>query len=204
VELTNIVAALAKVRQFPFASSAQGNAPKRSEGMEQLADVFETYEGMNRALVKALRASVASVMQSLKSSPQAFGALHRELKSLAARHEEAVEQYTAHRQQANKSRAPTLPPFGLINPELIRIIDEPKDPASPSTSILKIILACLAAGIGLGVGLAALAEQIDDTLYDARNLSRLTGVDLVIAMPKLDPHSKGLDDAFAPPDAAPT
>ena len=65
---------------------------------------------------------------------------------------------------------------------------------SPATSILKIIVACMAAGIGLGVGMAALAEQFDDTIYDARDLGRLSGIDVVIQLPKLDPQSKELMD----------
>ncbi|MGI9424904.1 MAG: hypothetical protein ACR2PA_17030 [Hyphomicrobiaceae bacterium] len=197
VELTNIVATLAQARQFPLGATS-GVGPQRTAQVKRLEVLFEYYEGLNTSLVQAQRASVAAVQQSLQSAQSASGPVYQELQSLEARYNEAVEQYTAHRAQANKSKAPALPPFGLINPELIRIIDEPYDPVSPTSSVLKIVLACLAAGIGLGVGLAALAEQIDDTLYDAGGLNRLSGIDVVIPLPKMDPQSKELDRIYNP------
>ena len=198
IELTNIVAMLARARQFPLHVSSGVGGPKRSAGMKQLKELFENYEAVNKSLVEGLRSNVAVTEKRLRSSNLAFGPVHQDLRRLVARYTEAVDQYRAHRAQSNKSKAPSLPPFGLINPELIRIIDEPKDPVSPSNSILKIIVACLVAGIGLGAGLAALSEQIDDTLYDARELGRLSGIDVVIRVPKIDPQSGELDRPSAP------
>ena len=195
IELTNVAATLAQARQFRFGTVGQGVDERRSERLRELDALFQNYETVNRSLVSAQRSAITRIEQGLKAAQLDNAPLYQELRRVEARFNESVDQYSAHQAQANKSRAPTLPPFGLINPELIRIIDEPRDPVSPATSILKILLACLAAGIGLGVGLAALAEQIDDTLYDARDLGRLTGVDVVIQLPMLDPNMREIEMA---------
>ena len=193
VELNTILSSLSQSRRSSLYAGSNSDSGTLAQTGE-LERLLQAYEDVHSSLVEVQRSTIAAINLALKSSQSASGPVHLELVALKARHNEAVEQFKAHMAQAKKSKAPALPPFGLINPELIRVVDEPHDPVSPATSILKIILACAAAGIGLGVGMAALAEQFDDTIYDARDLGRLSGIDIVISLPEMDKHSKEQDD----------
>ncbi len=121
-------------------------------------------------------------------------AIFQEWLSLDARFNEAMTQYDAHQKRSRKASGPALTPFGLIAPESIRIIDEPRDPTLPTTSLLKIILACLMGGIGLGVSLAAIAEQLDDRVYEGRELEGIAGAENVFRIPHIEGDRNLADD----------
>jgi uncharacterized protein involved in exopolysaccharide biosynthesis len=167
----------------------------RTGPLKELAADVAAYQALGLELA-ALRTANARTLALSLLQPQAGAAdgktqslysdLHNQWEGLAARYAESVEQYDNHLKRAKKASGLSVTPFGLIAPESIRIIDEPRDPALPTTSLLKIIVACLAAGVGLGLGLAALAEQMDDRLYDSRGLGKLTGVDAVFKVPLID------------------
>lgn len=140
--------------------------------------------GNARTLALTLLQSQASAADD--KTKALYGGLYSDWEGLAARYAEAVEQYNNHVKRAKKASGPGMTPFGLVAPESIRIIDEPHDPELPTTSLLKILVACLGAGVGLGAGLAALAEQFDDRIYDSRGLSKLTGVDAVFKIPLIE------------------
>jgi len=202
-EMTKIIATLTQAKQYPLRFSSGNATSTLPQDMQQLVAFLDSYQETNKSLNKALRTLVAITETNLQSSNLAVSPTHQEFENLVSRYNENRRQLATHSARAGNARAPTLPPFGLINPELIRIIDKPQDPTSPATSILKIIIACMAAGIGLGIGLAALAEQVDDTLYETRGLSHLTGIDLVIPMPMADP-TKDVVLASAPIPSPPT
>lgn len=163
----------------------------RISALKEIAAEADAYRALGLEMARLRTEKAQGIARTIKqsgaiASDKEVAALYNEWESLAARYTEALEQYDNHLKRAKKSISPSAVPFGLIAPESIRIIDEPRDPALPATSALKILVACLAAGIGLGVGLAALAEQFDDRIYDPRSLRKITGVDAVFRVPVID------------------
>jgi len=67
----------------------------------------------------------------------------------------------------------------LRAPELIRIVDPPRDPEFPTRSPLIYLLAALAAGAVLGLGLASIAEFLDTRLRDPEDFSEIAGVPVI-------------------------
>lgn len=172
----------------------------RINALKELAIDAENYRSVGVQIARLRTEQAQALAQSLKqtvatTTDKKLIALYGEWESLAARYAEAVEQYDNHLKRAKKSMGPSATPFGLIAPEQIRIIDEPRDPALPITSVLKILVACIGAGLGLGAGLAVLAEQLDGTIYDSRGLSALTGVDAIYKIPKIDVDSEAGSDS---------
>lgn len=162
-------------------SSAHWNA------LRDLDAEHEAYLAVGAELAKAVLAHARLVAQSVPQTQSGPAqAIYQEWLSLDARYSEAMTQYDAHQKRSRKAAGPTLTPFGLIAPDSIRIIDEPRDPALPTTSLLKIILACLVGGVGLGVSFAAIAEQMDERVYESRVLENIAGADRVFRIPRID------------------
>jgi uncharacterized protein involved in exopolysaccharide biosynthesis len=67
----------------------------------------------------------------------------------------------------------------LRAPELIRIVDPPRDPDFPTRSPIVYLFAALAAGILLGLGLASIAEFLDTSLRDPEEFSEVAGAPLI-------------------------
>ncbi len=160
-------------------AGAPGGDVQRTTALNALETQLEAYNSFNRELSESLL-----VAQKLRETSSGSSAVEVERQRLTARLAEATALYGAHQVRAQKSTGPGSTPFGLIAPEAIRIIDEPRDPVSPVTSILKIILACLGAGIGLGIGLAAIAEQLDDRIHSPAVLEQLSGVPVLAHLPR--------------------
>lgn len=159
----------------------------RIEALSALGADAAALRKVDREISDLLKNRARDLAQSLKSSTtsqdQTTTALLSEWTGLEGRYSEAVDQYDSHMERSKKGSGPALTPFGLIAPDSIRIIDEPRDPELPTTSLLKILVACIGAGVGLGAGLAAMAEQFDDRIYDSRGLAKITGVDTVFRLP---------------------
>ncbi|WP_394885674.1 hypothetical protein ACG873_01115 (plasmid) [Mesorhizobium sp. AaZ16] len=64
-------------------------------------------------------------------------------------------------------------------PELIRIVDPPRDPEFPTRSPKVYLFAALAAGILLGLGLASIAEFLDTSLRDPDEFSEVAGAPVI-------------------------
>jgi hypothetical protein len=64
-------------------------------------------------------------------------------------------------------------------------------------------VACIGAGIAIGIGLAALAEQLDGRIYNPSDFARLTGLPLITSLPKLHrgapAEAQGAQSAMAYP-----
>lgn len=196
--LSEAIADEIRLAQARPARQSAGMLPTSSAQMNALRELeaeHEAYLAVGADLGKAVLASARVVAQSL---PQAQSgpaqAIYQEWLSLDARFNEAMTQYDAHQKRSRKASGPTLTPFGLIAPESIRIIDEPRDPTLPTTSLLKIILACLVGGIGLGVSLAAIAEQLDDRVYEGRGLEGIAGAENVFRIPHIEGDRNLADD----------
>lgn len=67
----------------------------------------------------------------------------------------------------------------LRAPELIRIVDPPRDPEFSTRSPIVYLFAALAAGILLGLGLAGIAEFLDTTLRDPDEFSEAAGAPVI-------------------------
>jgi capsular polysaccharide biosynthesis protein len=172
-----------------------GGAADRIVTLKELAADVSAYQSVGLEIAELQTENARAMAQSLRQlqgdstddkTKKLRDELYGEWERTATRYSEAMEHYDKHVKRAKKGSGPSLTPFGLIAPESIRIIDEPHDPALPSTSALKIIIACLAAGLGLGAGLAALAEQLDDRIYSSRGLNTLAGVDAVFKLSRID------------------
>lgn len=195
---TNIAQILASEQRLQSVRLQSGlgtapTSPQRTMLLKDLENQLEGYQALSTDLSKAQLERAQLISEKLKDLPPGQADTYKEWQSLDARFKEAMAQYDAHQQRAKKATGPSATPFGLIAPESIRIIDEPRDPVSPTTSLLKIVLACIGAGIGMGVGLAALAEQLDDRVYDARDLTAMEGVETVIRLPRLDSDSTAME-----------
>lgn len=190
--------------------SSRSHANRLEEPSERVASLKgltaenDALRELGLEIAQLRSASALSTAQALQQSQASaadeqtkatYKALYNEWELLAGRYADAVDQYDKHVQRAKKAGGPGLTPFGLIAPESIRMIDEPRDPALPTTSLLKILVACLGAGIGLGAGLAMLAEQLDDRIYDSRGLAKLTGVDAVFRVPLIQVEADSGSDA---------
>lgn len=181
------------------ASRIQSSGPlaglsQRLDGLRDLKSKLDAHRALGLETSAVMIGNARTMAQSLRAATPQTGAqagdqsekriaLEREMASLDARYAEALDQYDKHVKRAKKGSGPSITPFGLIAPDSIRIIDEPRDPALPTTSLLKILVACLGAGVGLGIGLAALAEQLDDRIYDSRGLDTLTGTAAMFRVP---------------------
>jgi HPt (histidine-containing phosphotransfer) domain-containing protein len=67
----------------------------------------------------------------------------------------------------------------LRAPELIRIIDPPRDPEFPTRSPMIYFLAALAASALLGLGLAVVSQFLDTRLRDPDDFSEVTGAPVI-------------------------
>jgi uncharacterized protein involved in exopolysaccharide biosynthesis len=184
-----------RVASARSASSQLEVSSDRIAALKDLSAEVDSYRALGMELAQlrigTARTLALTLLQSQASAANdktkaLYGGFYNEWEGLAARYAEAVEQYDNHVKRAKKASGPGMTPFGLVAPESIRIIDEPHDPELPTTSLLKILVACLGAGVGLGAGLAALAEQFDDRIYDSRGLGELTGVDAVFKIPLIE------------------
>ena len=111
----------------------------------------------------------------------AYEELQRELRSLEQQTQGAREVYEdlSRRYPANGFSAGS----GILNAAgRIKIVDPPKDPISPTSSRLKLILAGAAAGILLGIVLAWAAEIFDTTIYDTEDLVSAAGLPVLAVL----------------------
>lgn len=178
-----------ELRSFSRSKDAEefGTLSERLGQLKELESRLAEYRAVGLEIANLKLGSarrMAASLDQVKGNPQDPPELLKsELALIESRYAESVDQLAKHVKLAKRGTGPSLTPLGLIAPDSIRIIDEPRDPETPTTSILKILLACIAAGLGMGGGLAVLAEQLDDRIYDRRNLASLTGIDVIYRVP---------------------
>jgi capsular polysaccharide biosynthesis protein len=71
-------------------------------------------------------------------------------------------------------------------PERIKVIDRPFEPTAPIKPMTMIFaLAGIAAGLALGIGLAALFDLMDGSLRGIRATEKLLGVPVLARLPRI-------------------
>ena len=76
-------------------------------------------------------------------------------------------------------------------PERIKVIDRPYEPTAPTKPMTMLFaLAGIAAGIALGIGLAALLDLMDGSMRSIRGTEKLLGVPVLARLPRGKPAVK--------------
>ena len=123
------------------------------------------------AEVKVLMRSVETAQRSARQAApieQQIVMLEREL----AEARQNYESYTRRHARANSGRT-----GGILNaPERIRLIDAARDPDFPATTGIRYAIVAMLAGLVLGLGLAAVAEMIDQTVRRPEELEEVSGL----------------------------
>jgi uncharacterized protein involved in exopolysaccharide biosynthesis len=169
---------------------AEGAVPAAAKNGAEVARLDRAAVDKLRQLVAAYKSARAGVAQAqaelgrVRDANSAAHALRQERQQIEARLAEATTLYETHERRAGATLGRSVSPLGLAAPERIRIIDEPRDPVAPMTSIFKILVAFMVAGVAIGIGLAGLAEKLDGRIYSPSAFAELTGLPLVTSWPK--------------------
>lgn len=102
-------------------------------------------------------------------------ALARDLDEARALHDSYMTRYGG---QVSRSSGLTF-----AAPERIKLVDLPTDPTVPVGSLRVFLLLGLVGSIGLGLGLALLAEMLDPRLRSARQVTALTQLPVLARLP---------------------
>lgn len=141
--------------------------------------------GAAESRVAALNGQIekqTQVVTSLQRTVATYAPLENQLKTLEAELQKAKNDHESFSKRfavPNSGRAQGL----LRAPERIKLIDAPRDPEFPTNSVMKIVMAALLLGVGLGVALAFAAEYLDGTVRYTRELEALTGVPVIARLP---------------------
>ncbi|WP_414475755.1 hypothetical protein [Microvirga sp. M2] len=140
----------------------------------------------------SLRQSLASQTQGLGSNASALSermTRSRELQERIATLDKVIavarETYENYRNRFSGTNA--VRSVGILKaPELIRIVDPPRDPSSASRSRFVYVLSGITAGGLIGLGLAFVAERLDQRIRHADEASEATGLPVLAVVPDRD------------------
>jgi uncharacterized protein involved in exopolysaccharide biosynthesis len=172
------------IAALPAEGTGQAGQPA---GTDQAAD--ERVQNLLRLKsLLPLRHNLASEMQGLGSDATAlnermirFRELQERLVTLDREIAAARESYDSYQKRFSGTNA--VRSIGILKaPELIRIVDPPRDPATASRSRLLYILSGITAGGLLGLGLAFVAERLDQRIRHADEASEATGLPVLAVM----------------------
>jgi polysaccharide chain length determinant protein (PEP-CTERM system associated) len=138
--------------------------------------------GQLRGETENLRATVADLSRHIAGS----GEVERELRGLerdVAVQADLVQQL---RRRFETARV-TADLARQQAPERIKVIDRPFEPTAPTKPMTMIFaLAGIAAGLALGIGLAALFELMDGSVRGIRTTEKLLGVPVLARLPRVE------------------
>lgn len=136
------------------------NALARRDGIlseqQRIAAAIET-ERRNIASYEGLEVQIAGKEREIASAQDQLDATRRLVESIRLRGATGI----------------------LRAPELIRIVDPPRDPVFPTRSPSIYLLAALAAGALIGLALASIMEFLDTSLRDPGEFSKVAGAPVI-------------------------
>lgn len=149
--------------------------------LEQLVALQAAQSARNQLQneVRAIGKSIEGLQrsqQSIADSEAQLQALERDVAEVKALHDSYVARYGG--TIANR-------PSGLTfaTPERIKLVDLPTDPTVPIGTLRAFLLFGFAASIGLGLGLALLAELLDPRVRRPQHISALTNLPVLARLP---------------------
>lgn len=163
-------------------------APRNGPGATTAGDEGQTRD-QNKLI--AIRTALAEWRSAIKDEQGATATVQAQAdgqaeilrlrEGIATAHDKiATKQKQLKSAQSRLETSRLVPTEGVLQaPELIRIVDMPRDPEAPTRSRLVYLLAAIAAGVLLGFTLAGIAEVLDDTLRAPKDFSELLGAPVV-------------------------
>jgi hypothetical protein len=166
-------------------ASLKSGATARQSEMQEAAGRLSQLLKFQEA--EASRAALQNDVEQLTRSAEA---LERSIIGYGRieRQQQRLEQDVANARQAYESykNRYSIPSHGLsiLNaPELIKVIDTPKDPEFPVISTIKYVIGGAAASVIIGVALVMLAEATDQRMRSAEEFAEFTGVPVIARLP---------------------
>ena len=171
----------ARLWNFAAVAAARGEGAQmllvsQVGALEAARTRLETLRG-EAANVRAAVAELERVIAGSGEAERELRALEREVAVNAELTQQLRSRFERARVTADLARQQA--------PERIKVIDRPYEPSAPTKPMTMIFaLAGLAAGLALGIGLAALLDLMDSTLRRIREAERVTGVPVLARLPR--------------------
>lgn len=151
-------------------AGSEQSADERIQNLAALKSLFSLRQGLS-AETRNLGADAAALNERMTR----FRNLQDRLASLDKEIASARESYENFQKRFSGTNA--VRSVGILKaPELIRIVDPPRDPVTASRSRLMYFLSGIIAGSLLGLGLAFVAERLDQRIRHADEASEATGL----------------------------
>jgi uncharacterized protein involved in exopolysaccharide biosynthesis len=155
---------------------SQGEPRRQSMRAEDVAPLRDALARRKAALSE--HEKIAAAMESERHNISEYERLQAQIANVERDIAAAQGQLEATQKRLESVRLGGA--VGILRaPELIRIVDPPRDPEFPTRSPIVYLFAALAAGIVLGLGLAGIAEFLDTSLRDPDEFSEVAGAPVI-------------------------